>query len=44
MRGVRFNVEDTYLHSDSIHRGGGQISPATRRVLSATELLAEPTL
>lgn len=23
MRGVRFNVVDTYLHQDSIHRGGG---------------------
>eukprot|EP00178_Gracilaria_changii_P009331 TRINITY_DN2733_c0_g1_i1.p1 TRINITY_DN2733_c0_g1~~TRINITY_DN2733_c0_g1_i1.p1 ORF type:complete len:267 (+),score=39.13 TRINITY_DN2733_c0_g1_i1:349-1149(+) len=44
MRGVRFNVVDTYLHQDSIHRGGGQITPATRRVLYATELLAEPTL
>ena len=44
LRGVRFNVNDTHLHNDSIHRGGGQISPATRRVLYATELLAEPSL
>lgn len=44
MRGVRFNVMDTHLHQDSIHRGGGQITPATRRVLYATELLSEPTL
>lgn len=44
MRSVRFNVMDTYLHQDSIHRGGGQISPATRRVLYATTLLAEPAL
>jgi elongation factor 2 len=44
MRGVRFNVVDATLHNDSIHRGGGQISPATRRVLYATELLARPTL
>lgn len=36
MRGVRFNVTDTHLHQDSIHRGGGQITPATRRVLYAT--------
>ena len=44
LRGVRFNVVDTHLHNDSIHRGGGQISPATRRVLYATELLASPSL
>ena len=44
LRGVRFNVEDTHLHNDSIHRGGGQISPTTRRVLYATELLAAPSL
>lgn len=44
MRGVRFNVTDTYLHQDSIHRGGGQITPATRRVLYATQLLSEPSL
>jgi len=44
MRGVRFNVVDTSLHNDSIHRGGGQISPATRRVLFACELMAKPTL
>ena len=44
LRGVRFNVVDTYLHNDSIHRGGGQITPATRKVLYATELLAKPTL
>ena len=44
MRSVRFNVVDTVLHNDSIHRGGGQISPATRRVLFAAELMAKPTL
>lgn len=44
LRGVRFNVEDTVLHNDSIHRGGGQLSPTTRRVLYATQLLAKPTL
>ena len=44
LRGVKFNVQDTHLHNDSIHRGGGQISPATRRVLYATELLAAPSL
>lgn len=44
LRGVRFNVMDTTLHPDSIHRGGSQISPATRRVLYACQLLASPTL
>jgi elongation factor 2 len=44
MRGIRFNVVDTYLHNDSIHRGGGQLSPCTRRVLYASELMAKPTL
>lgn len=44
MRGVRFNVVDTYLHNDSIHRGAGQIMPATRKTLLAAELMAKPTL
>ncbi|KAJ7657348.1 P-loop containing nucleoside triphosphate hydrolase protein [Mycena polygramma] len=44
MRGVRFNLLDAVLHSDSIHRGGGQIIPAVRRVMNAACLLAEPAL
>ncbi|KAJ7502623.1 P-loop containing nucleoside triphosphate hydrolase protein [Mycena galericulata] len=44
MRGVRFNLLDAVLHSDSIHRGGGQIIPAARRVMNAACLLAEPAL
>lgn len=44
LRGVKFNVVDTTLHNDSIHRGGGQISPTTRRVCFAAELLGSPTL
>jgi elongation factor 2 len=44
MRGIRFNVVDTVLHNDSIHRGGGQLTPTTRRVLYAAELLAKPSL
>lgn len=43
-RGIRYNVSDTTLHNDAIHRGAGQISPATRRVLYACQLLARPTL
>ena len=32
------------LHTDAIHRGGGQIIPTTRRVLYATILTAGPRL
>lgn len=44
MRGVRFNVHDVTLHTDAIHRGGGQIIPTARRVLYACQLTANPTL
>ncbi|KAJ6594840.1 P-loop containing nucleoside triphosphate hydrolase protein [Mycena capillaripes] len=44
MRGVRLNLLDAVLHSDSIHRGGGQIIPTVRRVINAACLLAEPAL
>ncbi|MCQ2544690.1 MAG: hypothetical protein MJ126_11050 [Lachnospiraceae bacterium] len=44
LRSVKFAVEDTTLHTDAIHRGAGQITPATRKVLYGTELLADPTL
>ncbi|KAJ7938305.1 P-loop containing nucleoside triphosphate hydrolase protein [Mycena leptocephala] len=44
MRGIRFNLLDAVLHSDAIHRGGGQIIPAARRVMNAACLLAEPAL
>ncbi len=42
MRGIRFNIVDVNLISDSIHRGGGQIIPAGRRVIYASQLTAEP--
>jgi elongation factor 2 len=42
MRGIRFNIMDVALHTDAIHRGGGQIIPTARRVLYAAELTAEP--
>merc|ERR1712045_833228 len=38
MRGVRFNIYDVTLHTDAIHRGGGQIIPTARRVLYACTL------
>jgi len=44
MRGVRFNIHDVTLHTDAIHRGGGQIIPTARRVLYACCLTAEPRL
>jgi len=44
LRGVRFNIMDVTLHTDSIHRGAGQIMPPTRRVCFAAEMLAKPTL
>merc|ERR1711988_1250492 len=44
MRGCRFNIMDVTLHTDSIHRGAGQLMPATRRVCFASELTASPTL
>jgi elongation factor 2 len=44
MRGMRFNVVDCELHTDAIHRGGGQIMPSARRLFYALELLCGPTL
>lgn len=43
-RAIRFNVHDTNLHPDGIHRGGGQVIPTARRVLYGCELLASPRL
>jgi len=44
MRGIRFNIVDVVLHTDAIHRGGGQIIPTARRVFYAAQLTAEPRL
>jgi len=44
MRGCRFNIKDVTLHTDSIHRGAGQIMPAARRVFFAAEMVASSTL
>lgn len=35
---------DVVLHTDAIHRGGGQIIPTTRRAMYAAELTAAPRL
>merc|ERR1711881_346222 len=42
MRGIRFNLMDCKLHTDSIHRGMGQIQPTARRVFYAALLTAQP--
>jgi elongation factor 2 len=44
MRGIRFKILDVTLHSDNIHRGGGQIIPTARRALYASQLTAAPQL
>lgn len=44
MRGIRFNLMDVVLHTDAIHRGGGQIIPTARRVFYAAQLTAQTRL
>lgn len=44
MRGIRFNIHDVTLHTDAIHRGGGQIIPTARRCFYACVLTALPSL
>merc|ERR1719499_1945624 len=44
LRGVRFNIHDVTLHTDAIHRGGGQIIPTARRCLYACALTAQPRI
>lgn len=44
MRAIRFDIHDVTLHTDAIHRGGGQIIPTARRALYACELTAEPRI
>jgi len=44
VRSLRINVNDSTLHPDSIHRGGGQIIPTSRRVFYACQLTSAPRL
>lgn len=44
MRGIRYDIHDVTLHTDAIHRGGGQIIPTARRVLYACQLTADPRM
>lgn len=41
---MRFNIMDCELHTDAIHRGGGQIMPSARRLFYALEILSAPSL
>eukprot|EP01120_Amphizonella_sp_Union-15-10_P008208 TRINITY_DN2903_c0_g2_i1.p1 TRINITY_DN2903_c0_g2~~TRINITY_DN2903_c0_g2_i1.p1 ORF type:complete len:255 (-),score=44.02 TRINITY_DN2903_c0_g2_i1:22-786(-) len=43
-RGIRWNINDVTLHTDAIHRGGGQIIPAARRCFYGCVLTASPRL
>jgi elongation factor 2 len=44
MRGIKVCIYDVTLHSDAIHRGGGQIIPTARRAFLGAQLCAEPRL
>lgn len=44
MRSVRASLYDCTLHTDAIHRGGGQIIPTARRLFYACELTAAPRI
>eukprot|EP01023_Acetabularia_acetabulum_P015654 TRINITY_DN1764_c0_g2_i2.p1 TRINITY_DN1764_c0_g2~~TRINITY_DN1764_c0_g2_i2.p1 ORF type:complete len:875 (-),score=217.31 TRINITY_DN1764_c0_g2_i2:416-2704(-) len=44
MRGCQFEIQDVTLHTDNIHRGGGQIIPTCRRVLYAAQLVSDTRL
>lgn len=44
VRSVRLNIHDVELHTDAIHRGGGQVIPTVRRCIYASILTAKPGL
>jgi elongation factor 2 len=44
VRGLKMWLNDIVLHADAIHRGMGQISPTSRRVMYAGIYLAQPAL
>ena len=44
IRGLKIWLNDVTLHADAIHRGMGQISPTSRRVVYAGIYLANPAL
>jgi len=44
VRGLKMIINDVTLHADAIHRGMGQLSPTSRRVVYAGIYLANPAL
>lgn len=44
VRGSVFYLHDAMLHSDSIHRGAGQISPLCQRLFIGVQINSEPRL
>ncbi len=44
LRGARFNIVDSVLHTDSVHRNAPQIVPCSRRLFSGLQLASTPTL
>lgn len=44
LRGVRFNIIDSTLHTDSVHRNAPQIIPCTKRLFNGLEIASAPTL
>ena len=42
MRGIRFDLKDVVLHTDAIHRGAGQLMPASGECGSCVQLEATP--
>eukprot|EP01004_Peranema_trichophorum_P005470 NODE_432_length_2764_cov_135.268838_g370_i1.p1 GENE.NODE_432_length_2764_cov_135.268838_g370_i1~~NODE_432_length_2764_cov_135.268838_g370_i1.p1 ORF type:complete len:840 (-),score=158.19 NODE_432_length_2764_cov_135.268838_g370_i1:175-2694(-) len=44
MRGVRYDLQDLMLHSDTAHCGAGQMSPAARSNFLGCELSSAPRL
>ena len=44
LMGVRFDIQEVKVHTDSSHRGSSQIIPAATRVFRACQLMASPKL
>jgi len=44
LRGIKINLTELTMHADAIHRGAGQMMPATKRAISACQLNSGPAL